>query len=232
MSTNTTTQNERTIYFGGKRIVNSTLRIYFGSVSKSGNLIAYVSTDGRPFVERNLPLIQRRTNIVGLNSAKETLKLNEIWEIKLKEYKEREVDYLLKVNLPNLQGLLDTVKSLTEKNHILQLITAVTRINQRSSTLVRSEGNKKLAELMSESEKAALKAEKAAKQVAKEALKLGLAKREAEEMEYKAKQRLLAMEKDEKREAYNETLKVSRELAKKAKENAESVVERVIKGEI
>lgn len=232
MSTNTTTQNERTIYFGGKRVINSTLRIYFGSVSKSGNLISYCETENRPFIERSLPLIQRRQNIVGLNAVQTNLKLNEIWEIKPVEYRQREVDYLLKINLPSLQGLLETVKSANEKNHITQIVTSVVRINQRNSALVRSEANKKLISLMSESEKQALKAEKEAKRVARESLKLGLEKRQALELEYKEKQRLLAAAKDEKREAYNEALKASREAAKKAKETAESVVERVIKGQI
>ena len=227
-----TTQNEKTTYFGGKRIVNSTLRIYFGSVSKNGSMVAYVSTEGRPFIERSLPLIQRRTNIVGLSAAQKELKLDEIWEIKAAEYKEAEHEYLLKVDLPSLEGMLKTIKTTNEKNHVTQIITSVTRVNQRISTVVRSEGKKRLIELMSESELAKLRAEREAARARREALKLGLAKQAALEAEYKAKQRLLAQAKDEEREKYNEALKASRETAKAAKQAAEDVVAKVIKGQI
>lgn len=224
--------NEKTLYFGGRRIINSTLRIYFGVISKNGNLVSYCETENRPFIERGLPLIQRRTNIVGLNAVQTALKLDNIWEIKPKEYKQKEFDYLLKIDLPNLENLLKTVKVLDQKNHVLQLITAITRVNQRSSTLVRSEGNKRLVSLMSEEERAKLKAEREAKRLAKEALKLGLEKQAALEAEYKAKQRLLAMQKDEEREKHNETLKANREAAKAKKQAAEAVVNKIIKGEI
>lgn len=231
METNTT-QNEKTIYFGGKRIVNSTLRVYFGVISKNGNLVSYCETENRPFIERGLPLIQRRTNIVGLNAVQTALKLDNIWEIKPKEYKQRETEYLLKIDLPNLETTLSNLGGLTQKNHVLQLITSVTRVNQRSSTLVRSEGNKRLIELMSEEERAKLKAAKAAKQAAKEALRLGLEKRAALEAEERVKQRLLAQAKDQQREDYNEAIRASREAAKAAKAEAESVVSKIIKGQI
>lgn len=227
-----TAQNEKTTYFGGKRVVNSTLRIYFGVISKNRNLVSYCETENRPFIERGLPLIQRRTNIVGLNAVQTALKLDNIWEIKPKEYKQREHEYLLKVDLPSLEGMLKTIKTTNEKNHVTQIITSVTRINQRNSSLVRSEGNKRLIELMSEEERAKLKAAKAAKQAAKEALRLGLEKRAALEAEYKAKQRLLAMERDKEREKHNEALINARETAKAKKQAAESIVEKIIKGQI
>lgn len=228
----TTTTNEKTLYFGGKRVINSTLRIYFGVISKNGNMITYVSTEGRPFIERGLPLIQRRQNIIGINSAQTALKLDNIWEIKPKEYKEAEHEYLLKIDLPSLESLLKTVKVLDQKNHVLQLIASVTRVNQRNSSIVRREGNKRLIELMSEAELAKLKAEREAKRIAKQALKLGLEKRAAEEAEYKAKQRLLAMERDKEREKHNEALINARETAKAKKQAAESIVEKIIKGKI
>ena len=228
----TTTQNEKTLYFGGKRVINSTLRTYFGSISKSGCMVAYVSTDGRPFIERGLPLIQRRVNIIGLNAAKESLKLDEIWALAPKEYKEAEFEYLLKVNLPSLEGILNNIKSVNEKNHVTQLITAVTRVNQRSSSLVRNEGKRKIWELMSESERAEEKAKREAAKARREALKLGLETRLALEAEEKAKKRLLAMQKDEEREKRNEAIRASREAAKAAKAAAEAVVSRIIKNEI
>lgn len=228
----TTTTNEKTLYFGGRRVVNSTLRVYFGSISKSGSMVAYVSTEGRPFIERSLPLIQRRTNIVGLNAAQKELKLDEVHEIKAMEFKKRETEYLLKIDLPNLESVVSSIATLNQKNHVLQLIASVTRVNQRNSSIVRREGNKRLIELMSGEELAKLKAEREAKRIAKQALKLGLEKRAAEEAAYKAKQRLLAMQKDQQREAYNEALKASRETAKAAKQAAEDVVAKVIKGQI
>lgn len=227
-----TIANEKTIYFGGKRVVNSTLRIYFGVISKNGSLVSYCETENRPFIERGLPLIQRRTNIVGLNAVQTALKLDNIWAITPKEYREREHAFLLKINLPNLENLLTTVKSVNEKNHVTQIITSVTRVNQRINSLVRSEGNKRLVSLMSEAELAKLKAEREAKRVAKEALKLGLAKQAALEAEYKEKQRLLAQAKDQQREEHNEAIRASREAAKAAKQAAENIVSRVIKGEI
>lgn len=226
------TQNEKTLYFGGRRVINSTLRIYFGVISKSGSLVSYVETENRPFIERGLPLIQRRSNIVGLSAAKENLKLDEIWVITPKEYKQREHEYLLKIDLPNLESVVSSIGALTQKNHVLQLIASVTRINQRNSSLVRAKGKRRLIELMSESELAKLKAEREAAKARRDALKLGLEKRAAEEVEYKAKQRLLAQAKDEEREKHNEAIRTSREAAKAAKQAAESVVAKIIKGEI
>lgn len=232
METTTTTTNEKTLYFGGKRVINSTLRIYFGVISKNGNMVAYVSTDGRPFIERSLPLIQRRVNIIGLNSAKENLKLDEIWAIAPKEYKEAEHEYLLKIDLPNLESVVSSIATLNQKNHVLQLITAITRVNQRSSTLVRNEGKRKIWELMSESERAEEKIKREAAKARRDALKLGLEKQAALEAEYKAKQRLLAMERDKEREKHNEALINARETAKAKKQAAESIVEKIIKGQI
>lgn len=134
-------------YFMGTRNVNGVVRQIFGTVSKMGNMVAYTMADGMPWIERGLPLIQKKAGIVGIQSAMDALKMDTIGEITKQQFTKSEMGFLLLVEMPKLESLLETVKTLKERESLLGLIDQISRLNVRTTSVVRTEAKRKIKAL-------------------------------------------------------------------------------------
>lgn len=129
---------EKSFYFqGSKTTKDNDVRHYLVSVTKSGNLVAYIwGEDGKPVIDNKLPVVIKRKIVNSIPDAISRLNLNEDFtKLESKEYRTLEVRYLETIRLPSLKDLLKMKLNSLQKENVLELAVAYSKISQRNAAV-------------------------------------------------------------------------------------------------
>lgn len=132
---------EHGFYFLGSKVMkDGKKRSYLVSVTKSGNLTAYVTHDfeGRetPVYENLIPLVIKRKLINSIPMAIDKLGLStDIAKLDTKDFRTLEIGYLESIKLPSLKQLKSINLTDTEITKLSELSDAYRKINNRNSVV-------------------------------------------------------------------------------------------------